>query len=268
MHYADQHIHSNFSTDGRDTLNNMAASAMDKGLPLICFTEHMDYDSHYPDGIFEVDTDVYLNDFTELKNNIKAPLELCFGVELGLQPHLVDHFNEYVNNYPFDLVLGSSHIVDGMDAAFPKYYNSFTTEKAANMRYFEAELHCAELFSCFDIYAHLDYALRYAPSGTSDFDYSEYGDVLDSLLKTLIDKGKGIEVNTGGLRKSFKRLNPHPSILKRYRELGGEIVTIGSDAHNTSDIASVFDIALSALSDSGFRYYCVFRERKAEYLRI
>ena len=93
-------------------------------------------------------------------------------------------------------------------------------------------------------------------------------DILDKILETLIDKEKGIEINTGGLAKGLKEANPCMGILKRYRELGGEIITVGSDAHDTLRIADRFDRAAEMLLECGFKYYTVFEKRMPEFKRI
>ncbi len=263
----------------------MIESARGRRIQTICFTEHMDYDTHYPEGegTFVVDTDSYMKRVRELQSrenpdnavlgagqsapdDMYGPVEVLFGVELGLQPHLVEHYKKYTASYPFDFIIGSSHVTGGIDPAFPEFWEGYRTEKDAVLAYFECEYKCAFLFDTYDVYGHIDYALRYAPSvkkgETREFSYDEYGDILDELLKTIISKGKGIELNSAGYRKGLHRPNPDISILKRYKELGGEILTIGSDAHVTTDIAADFDLAEKALRSCGFTGHYIFRNRK------
>ncbi|MCR4892397.1 MAG: histidinol-phosphatase HisJ family protein [Lachnospiraceae bacterium] len=326
MIVTDLHLHTKFSSDGISEMADMIASARNKGLKTICFTEHMDYDTNFPDGTFVVDTDAYLKRYHELvadgyaikdganlrpdrnrdlqpadshaikdganlrqdrgrdlrtadghavrkgtspSENEEIPdLEVLFGVELGLQPQLVPFSREYAASYPFDFIIGSSHVVKKQDPAFSAYFERFSTEKEALMAYFEEELLCAQKFDEFDVYGHLDYAARYAPSGKDVFSYRKYADVLEEILKTLIDKGKGIEINTGGFRKSIHRSNPHPDILKRYRELGGEIITVGSDAHRVEDVAADFARAEKILREGGFTHYTLFRQRKPFFIEL
>ena len=260
---SDFHMHSTFSTDARSEMSDMLKAASDKGLKHICFTEHMDWDNTYDEGpdAFILDTESYKIQYDLLSSSSKD-LSVGFGVELGLQPHLVDFCNEYTHKYAFDFIIGSSHIVDRIDPGVGGFYEKFPSEKAAHRRYFEAELECIEKFDCFDVYGHLDYALRYGPTADRSFTYEEYSDILDKILMRLIEKGKGIEINSGGFRKGMLGPNPAFSIIKRYHELGGEIITVGSDAHHTSEIAADFDRAENVLSDAGFRYYTIFKERK------
>ena len=125
------------------------------------------------------------------------------------------------------------------------------------------------MFEDYDSAGHIDYAFRYLPSHSRDYaPYPEYGDVLDEILKTVIDKGKCLEINTAGLKAGLTFAHPHPEILKRYRELGGELITTGSDAHNPAQIGKYFDVTGDLLTNLGFRYYAVFRNRKPVFLPL
>ncbi len=261
---SDFHMHTKLSTDGISEMHEMIEAAVSKGLENICFTEHMDYDNPFDseEGNYEVDTDAYYKKYKELTENEKR-INVCFGVELGLQPHLVEHYNKYLSEYPFDFVIGSSHAVYGKDPYYQSYYELFDSEEKAYRTYFEGELECAKVFDNYDVYGHLDYALRYGPTGDKGFTYEKYSDVLDEILKSIIEKGRGIEINSSGYRKGMRGANPADSILKRYRELGGEIITVGSDAHSVPEVAADFDRAENALLECGFRYYTIFRNRKA-----
>ena len=110
--------------------------------------------------------------------------------------------------------------------------------------------------------------VRYGPNRDNNYSYAKYQDILDEILKSLLDKGKGLELNTGGVKAGLKDLHPCMDILKRYRELGGEIVTIGSDAHDGANVAAFFERAEEVLRECGFRYYCVFEKRNAEFHKI
>lgn len=269
MIISDCHLHTTFSTDGVSDMESMILAGIKKGLKYMCFTEHNDFGAEFREGpdAFQVDTKAYHTKFMELKEKYKGRIELLFGVEIGLLPGLSDHFNEYAAQYPFDFIIGSSHFAGGLDPYLPEYYDRFSSPHEAYRFYFESELKCAEEFNCFDSYGHIDYALRYGPDN-QDFQYSDYADLLDELLKTLINKGKMFEINSKGYRTSIKRANPDISVLRRYRELGGEAVTIGSDAHCTDDIASGFEQVHGLLEEAGFRYCALFRERKAEMLPL
>ncbi len=267
----DLHTHTNLSTDGVDEMSAMLEGAAKAGLKGICFTEHYDYDNTFDEGedAFIVDIDAYLEKYNSLKSTAeKLGIEALFGIEMGLQTYLAEDYHNLLSRYPFDFVIGSSHMARRMDPALPGYFNSFDNAHDAVMAYFDAEVANAMCHSDFDVYGHLDYVWRYIPGERPVFDYNEYADSLDRLLNTLIKKGKGIELNTAGFRKGMDGPNPDISIIKRYLELGGELITIGSDAHNTADIAADFDKAENILKDLGVTKYAIFRQRKAEYVEL
>ena len=118
------------------------------------------------------------------------------------------------------------------------------------------------------MYGHLDYPVRYAPDRDAGYSYERYRDILDEILKLLLRKEKGIELNTGGIKSGMHDFHPCMGILKRYRELGGEIITVGSDAHEASYIAAHFQRAAEVLRECGFRYYCVYEKRTPIFLKL
>ena len=186
-------------------------------------------------------------------------------MELGLMKHLGKRLREYVDGRGFDFVIGSSHLIDGKDPYFPEYFEELG-QRNGILRYFESIVENIGAFSDFDVYGHLDYAVRYSPEKC--YNPVDFREVIDEILRKIVGLGKGIEINTAGLRKGLSHANPHPFILKRYRELGGEIITVGSDAHNSADIAADFDAAESFLQGAGFEFYTVFRGRKPYFVKF
>ena len=119
-----------------------------------------------------------------------------------------------------------------------------------------------------DTYGHLDYIVRYGPNQNRFYSYEKYQDILEAILKKLIEKNVGLEVNTGGYHYGLGEPNPCTAIIRRYKELGGEIITIGADAHAPEKIGYDFDRAAQVLKECGFEYYTVFKERKPEFIRL
>ena len=132
---ADFHNHSDFSTDGTDRLEDMVRSAVEKGLKTICVTEHNDFD--YPDGEFLLDTDKYKAELFRVKQKFSDKIDVFFGAELGLMPHLGERLCDYVREWNFDFIIGSSHLVDGKDPYFPEYFGELG-HKNGILRYFES----------------------------------------------------------------------------------------------------------------------------------
>lgn len=259
---ADLHTHSSFSSDSTEPLLEMALSAAEKGLKTICLTEHFDPD--YPGGEFRLDTAAYRAELERVRGLLSGRVEVLFGVELGIMDYLAPMLTEYIGNWGFDFIIGSSHLVNGNDPYYPDYFESFGSKNGI-IRYFESILANVRAFDGYDVYGHLDYVARYSPERRYDpFDFRE---LIDEILAAIIAHGKGIEVNTAGVGKlGFP--HPHAFILSRYRELGGEIVTVGSDAHDRARVAADFDRAQAALEAAGFDYYNVFRGRKAEFVKL
>ena len=131
---------------------------------------------------------------------------------------------------------------------------------------FESILDNVTLIDDFDVYGHLDYVVRYCPSGEKIFRMSDYKEVFEQIFKKIIPKGKGIEINTGSLYKNMSYAHPHMDILKLYKDMGGEIITVGSDAHKPEYLCYDFETyARDALTSLGYRYYCTFKNRKPEF---
>ena len=188
-------------------------------------------------------------------------------MELGLQTECMRQNAVFAKSYEFDFIIGSSHICHRKDPYYPAFYEG-RTEEEAYREYFESVLENIRKFSNYDVYGHLDYVVRYGPNKDADYSYAKYADLLDSILEALIDKGKGLELNTGGLREGLRDANPCADVLKRYRELGGEIITVGSDSHNCSNIGHQFERACEILKECGFKYYTVFEKRSPEFRKL
>ena len=265
----DCHMHSSFSCDSDTPMEDMIKKAVSLHLAGICFTEHLDPD--YPNTpeklVFELDIPTYMETLLALKEKYRGVLDLRFGVELGLQPHLTDYFHSLLEKYPFDFVIGSSHLVHGQDPYYPKFFEGKNVVRCY-MEYFESILENLAVFDEMDTYGHIDYIVRYGPGQNACYSYGRFMDVLDEILKNLIEKNVGLEVNTGGYHYGLGEPNPCRAVIRRYRELGGELLTIGADAHDPSKVAYAFDKAAALIRDCGFRYYTIFKDRKPEFIKL
>ena len=271
MIIADYHVHSDFSSDSQAPMEQMIEQAIKLGLKRICFTDHMDYD-YPPEGDYDFvfDPKAYFAKLEAMKHCYDKQIEIYTGIELGLQPHLTDRVSELMNSYPFDFAIGSSHVVDRMDPYYNRYWENKSISEGIR-RYFESILENSRLFQNFHVYGHLDYIVRYAPhqeGNPNDYSYPDYTDLLDEVLKALIHGGKGIEINTAGLKYGLGYPHPKLDIIRRYRELGGELITIGSDAHKPEHLCYDFNMIPELLKQAGFRYYAVFTQGKPVYEKL
>lgn len=269
--HADFHMHSLFSGDGKAPMEQMIKAAIQKGMTEICFTEHHDIDfpvsAECPEGYFSLNTDSYLYDLLSLRNQYQDRIRINFGVELGLGVNIWKKLVRYMKDYEFDFVIGSSHLAHGKDPYDPSYFAGRSEEEAYG-EYFSSIAENIKRFQNFDVYGHLDYVVRYGPNRDNNYRYENYKDFIDPILALLVTYGKGLEINTAGLSYGLKHAHPVPEILTRFRELGGDIITIGSDAHTPEQIGYAFDYAADLLKDCGFKYFCTFQNRLPEYHKL
>lgn len=277
MIQADMHMHTWFSTDSEACPCDMADEAVRKGLKTICFTDHFDKDDLEwgEEGIFDVDA--YFVEMQKLQEEYAGKLNIRIGIELGLRTYLKDYYEELTKKYPFDFVIGTVHNVpykkdaEGnilyTDPAAEKLFTD-RTDKEAYRLMMETTLENVRTSDCFQTLGHLDYVVRYGKSREKEYSYTDYADIIDEILKLLIEKEKGLEVNSAGLKYGLPFAHPHPDVLKRYRELGGEIITIGADAHKPEHIAYDFAKAEEILKSCGFKYYTEFFEQKPVFKQL
>lgn len=262
---ADYHVHTNFSYDSDSAPEEMIQAAIQKGIQTICITDHHDLD--YMEPGWEVDFEKYFATFHKLQDKYRNQIELLIGIEFGMQIHLSEQYAKLACKYPYDFVIGSVHLFDGYDPYYPGYFEEKTDEEGYR-RAFEITLENVRKMSEYDTLGHIDYIIRYGRYKEQKYSYAKNADYVDEILKLLIQNGKGLELNTGGWNCGFAFTHPHQDILKRYRELGGEIITIGSDAHKPEHVAYGFNRVKSYLDACGFKYYTEFRQRKPVFCAI
>lgn len=263
----DQHMHCNFSGDSDALPEDMIKAGIAHGLSGICFTDHLDYDYPEEPNIFLLDFDNYFKVLSDLREKYTDKISVNIGIELGLQTQAAGQNLAVAEKYPFDFIIGSSHVVNHMDPYYPEFFAG-RDEDAAYMEYFESVLENINSGVDFDVYGHIDYVVRYGPNKNAFYTYEKFKDIIDEILTQLISKGKGIEVNTGGFKYGLGHPNPTEDIIKRYRELGGEIITMGADAHVPEYVAYKFDKTAQIIKNCGFKYYTVFKNRKSEFIPL
>jgi histidinol-phosphatase (PHP family) len=259
----DSHVHTNYSDDSTMRPEDAIKQACFLGLRGIALTDH--YDLDFPDKqyLFEFNAQKRTEHINKLREVHGSEIEILDGIELGVQPHVVDDCTDLIDSHPFDFVICSIHAVDRLvlhdsDGAF---YEERTKEQAYR-RYLEEVYNIIRVFDRFDVLGHLGYIRRYGPYEIKNMPYKQYDDIIDSILKTLIDHDKGIEINVSGYAYHLGTAIPDVDIIKRYKELGGEIITLGSDAHDKGSIAKSFKQGCAVLKRSGFKYLNYFKNRQ------
>lgn len=263
---ADVHMHCGFSNDSETRPEDMVESAIAKGLSVICFTDHYDKDNldWGDEAIFDVES--YFQKMMALQEEYRDRIDIRIGAEIGMQPYLAEYYQNFMAQHPFDFVIGSVHSVLEHDVALD-FFQKHSDPEGYKI-YFEEMLQDVQKIKSYDVLGHLDYIVRYSNQGSKGFDLNDYMDIIEEILKQVIAHGKGIEMNMSGLKYGLGAPHPQPEIIKRYRELGGEIITVGADGHIPEHIAYDYHLADDILKSCGFKYYTEFKGRKPVFVKI
>lgn len=244
----DTHMHTTFSTDSKMRIEEALKRTEELNLG-VTITEHMDL--KYPrEGHFFFDVEKYLKEYSKYRSD-----RVLLGIELGLRHDCLEENNGVINNNFFDYVIGSIHTVNGLPVYSKERYDEGRTKKDTYEEYLEYMYKCVKMFDCFDSLGHIDYIARYSPYEDQEIYYREFSDYIDEVLKVLIEKDKCIEINAARLNDP-RALENMTDIYKRYYELGGRFVTLGSDAHKISEIAENFQYAEKILYVTGLIPVC------------
>lgn len=259
----DYHMHSTVSFDGHDTPERMVRAALDAGLREICFTDHIDHEEGVEKEIMVFDQQVYNAAYDHLQTE---GLKIRRGMEYGLKPHNQAQFREDLKRRDFDFVLGSVHFVDVLDVYLEPYWAGKTVAEAYR-EFLEVTLQCVRAHEDFDVLGHLTFISKCRANPTKELlRYTDHREIVDEILKELVRKGKGMEMNTSGMDRCGGYL-PTADFFRRFKELGGEIVTVGSDAHTFDRVGQYSREACAILKDI-FGYVCTFEGRKPIFHKL
>ena len=271
MYLTDLHVHSDVSADSACSMAEMAAAEAAYGVRTLCFTDHCDL-LNKRDMAFQPRCLAMLPEavekFAALQRSGPLPLEVLLGIELSEATYRPELAQQFAAAEGLDFVLGSVHILpEKGDFCQFTYTDGAQCDRLFDL-YLDELQRTAEL-GFFDVMAHIGYCSRYMHRAGIEAALTpeKYGGKIRTLLRTLIDKGKGIEINCSGIRDGCGPF-PCAEILQLYRELGGEIVTVGSDAHNVGNAAACIREGHALLRDCGFDYVTVFRRRKPEFIKL
>lgn len=258
----DLHVHSDFSSDCEEKMEDMIKEAINKGIDVIAITDHIDYDYKDPTINFDFDIDAFFNEIKKLKKKYQNEIKILIGLELGLQEHITDKLNTFTNQYAFDFIIGSFHTVDSKDLYRGDFYVDRTSEAAWDI-YLDEVYSTLLKFDNFSVLGHLDLIKRYN-EGVRGVDLSNYKEKLEKIFKLIIKKGIGLEVNTSGLRKTYglNETLPSKEILQLYYDCGGRLITIGSDSHVKATLGSHYEQVKEMLQGIGFENLYIFEAMK------
>lgn len=282
--FADYHVHTEYSDDSLYPMEEVVKDAFRLGLDEICFTDHVDYGikpdwdgpepivwrrggSGEPDKIplANVDYPRYEAEIRKLQEKYRGQITLRMGLEFGMQVHTIPLYEKLFARYPFDFILLSVHQVEDKEFWNQDFQRGHTREEF-NRRYYEELLALVRRYRHYSVLAHPDLITRYDSAGPWPFE--KLRPILTEILKTVIADGKGIEVNTSCHRYGLKDLTPSRDILRLYRELGGTVLTIGSDSHKKEHLGAFIRETMDELKEMGFEQFCTFEGMKPVFHRF
>lgn len=258
---SDYHMHSKYSFDAVQTIEQAIKKAISMNTSEVCLTEHISFDPDDKSYNFFNFSD-YEREINELSHKYQDAIKVKIGLEAG-EIHLYNNeFNKFFRENNLDFIIGSIHNINrlGLNTNL-REFGSSTTYK----NYFNEVLTLASN-SDFDVLGHLDLVQRYAFKTYGVYEFNTYKDIIHEILKTLITNGKGIEVNTSGLKENL--LFPKLEILQMYKDLKGEIITVGSDSHNYNRVGENIENTYNLLKDIGFKYVFTFEKRQPKGISL
>ena len=286
--YADYHLHCEYSDDSNEPMENQIQEAITLGLDEMCFTDHVDYgikrDWDDPEGIIirhaiehgkEVDLVLanvnypkYFEALNMYQKKYASSISIKKGLEFGIQSITVDAYEKLFDSYQneLDFVLFSMHQVNNLEF-WTQDFQKGKTQKEYNDEYYKEIYQTMQMFHHYSCLAHLDLMARYDENGIYPFENEK--DIIAEILKYVIRDGKGIEINTSSWKYGLKDTQPSRAILKLYKDLGGKIITVGSDAHETKYLASHIKDAYAILKNEiGINEICTFDHMQPIFHKI
>ena len=278
---ADYHVHTEFSDDSVYSIEQVVQDSIAMGLDEICFTDHVDYgvkndwdnagEIMYRKGlpgepqnmpILNVNYPLYYETYQKLQKQYGRKITLKLGMEFGMQAHTIKQYEKLFARYPFDFIILSVHEVEDKEL-WTQDFQRGRAQKEYNERYYEELLYLVQNYHNYSVLGHMDLITRYDKAG--NYPFEKLRPIITEILKIVIADGKGIEINTSSHRYGLKNLTPSRDILRLYQELGGRIVTIGSDSHKPEHLGAFIDETKLELTKLGFMEFCTFDKMQPVY---
>lgn len=291
MMFADYHIHTYYSDDSTYSMEQVVKDAISKGITDLCFTDHVDYGIkedtdklspeqrqelkvkiQHPNGPqYNVDYPAYLAEYQNLKEKYADKINLKLGMEFGLQIHTIPQYQKLFNSYPFDFIIMSCHQVENKEF-WTQEFQQGRSQDEYNQRYYDEILEQVKNYHDYSVLGHLDLIARYDKAGI--YPFAKIQDKIAEILKIVIADGKGIELNTSSVRYKIhnaqgeQELTPSREILALYKELGGRIITTGSDSHKPEHLGAYIAEQSQELKKLGFKEICTFEKMQPIFHKL
>lgn len=267
--FVDYHVHTDYSDDSDYPMEDVVKDAIRLGMDEVCFTDHVDYGAKvdwdsgeeipYCNGLAMVNVDypAYVEEIRSLRERYGGRLAIKMGLEFGMQKHTIPQFEALYRRYPFDFIILSVHQIE--DKGFwSQEFQQGRTQKEYNERYYEELLYLVRHYQNYSVLGHLDLVLRYDKQGIYPFHYVQH--YVEEILAEVIKNGKGVEINTSSHRYGVADSTPSKKILSMYHEMGGEILTLGSDSHAPAHLGTYMEESKKLLKEIGFRSFCTYEK--------
>lgn len=251
---SDYHVHSEFSFDSDEKIDNIITRAITLGMQQIAITDHQDFNWPDPKEHPYINEKEYSSAINHAREKYANRIHIIKGIELGLMKDTKTQCQNLIASNAFDFVIGSCHIVNNMDPYYSQFWKDKKDREVFEL-YFNTLLEGLKMFHQIDTLGHMDYLIKYNPNKDSNYSPSDYSDIIDEILRFIISKDIKLEINTGNLAKGFSFPNPHTDILQRYTELGGKYVTVGSDAHQAGFIGYGFNTVMELIEKFNLKVY-------------
>lgn len=291
MMFADYHIHTYYSDDSTYPMEQVVKEAISKGITDLCFTDHVDYgikedaDKLTPEQRqelkvkiqhpnvpqYNVDYPAYVAEYQDLKEKYADKINLKLGMEFGLQIHTIPQYQKLFNSYPFDFIIMSCHQVENKEF-WTQEFQQGRSQDEYNQRYYDEILAQVKNYHDYSVLGHLDLIARYDKAGI--YPFAKIRDKIAEILKIVIADGKGIELNTSSVRYNIHNaqgeheLTPSREILALYKELGGRIITVGSDSHKPEHLGAYIAEQSQELKKLGFKEICTFEKMQPIFHKL
>ena len=289
--FADYHIHTYYSDDSTYPMEQVVKDAINKGITDLCFTDHVDYgikedaDKLTPEQRqelkvklqnpnvpqYNVDYPAYVAEYQDLKEKYADKINLKLGMEFGLQIHTIPQYQKLFNSYPFDFIIMSCHQVENKEF-WTQEFQQGRSQEEYNQRYYDEILEQVKKYHDYSVLGHLDLIARYDKAGI--YPFAKIRDKIAEILKIVIADGKGIELNTSSVRYKIhnaqgeQELTPSREILALYKELGGRIITVGSDSHKPEHLGAYINEQRQELKKLGFKEICTFERMQPIFHKL
>lgn len=269
--YCDYHVHTDYSDDSVYLMEDIVKDAIAKGIKEICFTDHVDYGIkidwdepgkvqwRHGEPMANVDYPKYFKKIAEMKEKYGDQITIKEGMEFGMQTHTIPQFKTLFDKYHFDFIILSCHQVEDKEF-WTQDFQAGRTQDEYQQRYYQEIYEVISEYKDYCVLGHLDLLKRYDQAG--DYPFEKIEPMVTKILKQVIADGKGIEINTSSHAYGLSDLMPSRQILKLYHDLGGTIVTIGSDTHKAATLGAFIEETKEEMRKIGFKYYCTYKDMK------